>query len=243
MNAFREPVPHEVMKAPKRQRRQLAAEAGHLKEREISDVDVRGVLAAGNMQQANCQECERWLKSTLKNCWMLERAYATNQTKGAKIKRLGQVKKDLDRTRLGIVEDPWVLRQLVGARFLALSKKKHNERRLTLIECGAEKWGRQIAREMTRIAKTLSFAIKLLERRPDNGDEIAAGVSRAEKKALKHLTEMIVVYWEKQLRRKVDTGSKSSCVGFATAVYRAAGDAGASVSTSTERLKALLQAR
>ena len=223
----------------KRPRRKLTEGAGRLVQREISNEDVLAVLAAGEVPQNSHRQCEQWLRSKLKLCWSLERAYASNRTKSAKIRRLSQFQKDLARVRGGM-QDLTIPSQLIGARQLmqVLGKTNLGERKCEVIHQRAKKWGLRIRRELRLLDDILTYAIRLLENRPENADEKSAAKTTAKKSALKHLTEHIIIYWERQLRRTIDTGSTSYCVRFATAVYVLAGDPGASAHTSRERLRA-----
>ena len=239
MRVLRKVVLHRPAATPKRRnRRKSAPGAGRLerafksfRERRLSEEEVGAILR--HVPGAEQTKCRSWLMSTLDLCWMLQREYAANKTKKEKVDRLTQV------PHLSRAVDSWVLCQLMGARFRAQSKKSLAKDRLTIIQQGVEKWGRRIARELRRIDELISYELRHLQKRPENQDERRAAVSQASKPALEHLTLSIAHFWKRSVGA-IEPGSKSPCNAFATAVYKAAGDPGASPATSEQRLRKVL---
>jgi hypothetical protein len=110
-----------------------------------------------------------------------------------------------------------------------------------LLEASSERV-RRLVRYNAWSEAVIIHDLKHLDRRPESGDERIAR-KPAHKPAIEHLTEMIIDFWQGPLGLGRRPAKAAAMADFAAAVFRLAGDRGASRETAMERLKAALRSR
>ncbi len=146
---------------------------------------------------------------------MLDGHYAKKQTKQTKVEELEAFKREVQAVK-NRLSKPRFFHQLVGDFQLkqVLGKKLPAEM-CESIALEAEEWGRRQFVQIQELLHVLEFGVKLLKRRPENGDERLA---RAAKPAVDHITEVTSFWWKRHMG-PIDARESSQCNKFFTRMF------------------------
>ena len=240
-------------KPTKRARRRGMPGQGRLRRRQITIADISRCADAGNVPPARHHTFEQWLRSTLEFSWLADRHFhgtkpltsrtpelrGTLSSKKAALTRVLRATSKLQRE----LDKDDVRNHLLGATLQRqILGRTVSEARYQKLQKASSERVRRLVRYNAWSEAVLKHDLKHLGRRPESGDERIAR-KPAHKPAVEHVTGMIIDFWQGPLGLGRRPAKAAAMADFAAAVFRLAGDRGASRETAIERLKAALRSR